>query len=105
MKIPMILYVCTISAKMLEPDATSQDLLLQAAKIGASRELFESTGIDVRKHLRRLLPLKLRPRDFSENNKQLICELRRRIYFFLAIKDEDFFESMGVSALYSGCKP
>ena len=58
-------------------DRNSQ--LLQASKRGASRELFEETGIDLRTQLDRLQPANLH-REKGDNTK-LINEYKHRLFF------------------------
>lgn len=72
--------------------------LLAAAKLGAARELFEETSIDVRQNLKRLQPAPLR---LVGTDKELHCELKKRIYFFLKVTDEDFWteEREGFSSI------
>jgi len=62
------------------------DILLLASKIAAARELFEETGLDIRNHLERLTQAPLRP----TKEKELICELEQRIYFYLQLNMDDF---------------
>jgi len=68
--------------------------LLEAAKAGAARELWEETGIDVRASLGRLQPAALRG---SDTATELSCELKKRLFFFLAANDADFLSSNSTS--------
>lgn len=76
---------------------TTHPLLLLACKIGAARELYEETGIDLRNHLDRLQPVQLRK---SENNGAFpaSCVLKHRLFFKICFSDDDFettgFDSM-----------
>jgi 8-oxo-dGTP pyrophosphatase MutT (NUDIX family) len=70
--------------------------LLFAAKIGAARELFEETGIDIRAHLDRLVPARLG--SFDPNNQRLVNELGRRLFFILTMTNSDFTKD-GVRAM------
>ncbi len=65
--------------------ASADDILLEAAKMGTARELFEETGIDIRGQLERLAPVPL----FSGESK-LVCMLQNKCYFTLNISDDDF---------------
>ena len=67
------------------------DVLLLAAKIAAARELWEETGLDVRHCLERLQEAPLR----NPNANELTCELERRIYFHLLLKNDDFTGMVG----------
>eukprot|EP00978_Attheya_sp_CCMP212_P003803 scaffold8063_cov47-Attheya_sp.AAC.2 len=67
--------------------------LLTAAQMGAARELFEETGMNVQSNLDRLQPASLRPDvefDPETGSPTLGCELRQRLYFFLEVTDADF---------------
>jgi hypothetical protein len=66
------------------PDRVAQ--LLLASKVGAARELFEETGIDVRSELDRLLPPFLHP----QTTETMPNESDHRIYYFLIVTDDDF---------------
>jgi hypothetical protein len=69
------------------PDRVGQ--LLLASKVGASRELFEETGIDIRSELDRLLPPFLHP----QTDEVMPNESENRIYYFLIVTDADFPKS------------
>ena len=58
--------------------------------MGAARELYEETGIDVRDQLERLVPVELLPYD---SPKKLKCMLKHKCYFQLYVNDKDFFSS------------
>ena len=69
--------------------ANTQNQLLVAAKMGGARELFEETGIDVRKSaLERLEAVELR--DKTDHKHSLSCELHHRLYFMMNVDDSDF---------------
>jgi 8-oxo-dGTP pyrophosphatase MutT (NUDIX family) len=70
--------------------------LLFAAKIGAARELFEETGIDVRAHLDRLVPAHLR--SFDPSHQGLVNQLGHRLFFILTLINGDFTTD-GVQAM------
>lgn len=80
------------TAKTCGGDPKNQ--LLEAAKAGAARELWEETGIDVRASLERLQPAALKA---SDTATELSCELKKRLFFFLAAKDDDFLSSNSTS--------
>jgi len=71
-------------------DAHAQ--LAMAAQAGAARELYEETGIDVRSEAYRLEPAALRNDTDMDEHGELVmtCEVEKRLYFFLQLKDEDF---------------
>ena len=77
--------MCTLTAKTCGGNAQKQ--LLEAAKAGAARELWEETGIDVRSQLKRLQPAALKS---SNTATELSCEIKHRLFFFLAAADDDF---------------
>ena len=68
----------------------AQTQLLEAAKAGAARELWEETGVDIRHQLERLQPAALRS---SSTQKELACEIKHRLFFFLAVTDDDFLSA------------
>ena len=68
----------------------AQTQLLEAAKAGAARELWEETGVDMRNQLERLQPAALKS---SSAQKELSCEIKRRLFFFLAVTDDDFLSA------------
>jgi 8-oxo-dGTP pyrophosphatase MutT (NUDIX family) len=73
--------------------------LLIAGKIGAARELFEETGIDVRKKLDRLEPASLRTEAKVKHGIELLKnEYNYRLFYLLTVTDDDF-ASKGVTAL------
>eukprot|EP00804_Cyclotella_cryptica_P013864 CCRYP_002399-RA/>CCRYP_002399-RA protein AED:0.03 eAED:0.03 QI:115/1/0.66/1/1/0.66/3/2580/133 len=77
-------------AVMMSPGVRGANHLLLACKIGAARELFEETGIDLRKSLDRLKPLQLRSTNGSEDD-ELSCEFKKRLLFSVHISDNDMF--------------
>mmetsp|Transcript_31547 Transcript_31547/g.48049 ORF Transcript_31547/g.48049 Transcript_31547/m.48049 type:complete len:593 (+) Transcript_31547:36-1814(+) len=78
-------------------DAHAQ--LIIAAQAGAARELYEETGIDVRDKVFRLEPAALRNEVGTDKSGKLVmtCELKKRLYFFLPVTDEDFLQDSDVS--------
>ena len=83
-----ILAMLTLTAKTCGGNAQKQ--LLEAAKAGAARELWEETGIDVRNQLHRLQPAALKS---SNTATELSCEIKHRLFFFLAATDDDFLSA------------
>jgi 8-oxo-dGTP pyrophosphatase MutT (NUDIX family) len=77
--------------------------LTMATKTGAARELFEETGIDVRKHLDRLNPAGLRssPKIDKAHNPILVNEYKHRLFYFLMVTDDDFPIKDGQKAIGS----
>jgi len=67
------------------------DVRLLAAKMAAARELWEETGLDVRQNLERLQEAPLK----SPNALELTCEIEKRIYFYLQLKNDDFTFMVG----------
>ena len=78
-----------------EQSRDGQTQLLLAARAGAARELYEETGMDVRYQLDRMEPAALRNTvEVDKNGKPILTnELKHRLYFFLAVTDEDFWSS------------
>jgi 8-oxo-dGTP pyrophosphatase MutT (NUDIX family) len=72
--------------------------LIIAAQMGAARELFEETGLDIRDHLYRLEPATLRNEITTNKSGQSVmpCELKKRLYFFLPVTDDDFLSEESV---------
>lgn len=71
------------AASKIKQKSAEKDYLL-AYKIGAARELYEETGIDLRDSLDRLQPAKLRlPKDETS------CDYKGRIFFSAEIFDGD----------------
>lgn len=68
-------------------DASKEKIILEACKLGAARELFEETGIDVRDQLDRLEPADIL---LPDSGKKLSCMLKNKCYFHLDINDKDF---------------
>jgi len=77
---------------------TAHPLLLLACKIGAARELYEETGIDLRNHLDRLQPVQLRKSEKDNGLFPTTCVLKHRLFFKICFTDDDFetkgFDSM-----------
>jgi 8-oxo-dGTP pyrophosphatase MutT (NUDIX family) len=86
-----------VSVKV-NPNLTGKDHLLQACKIGAARELFEETGMDLRSTLDRLVPVQVRQSNDDEEEK-LPCQYKNRIFFTVEISDQDFFTKVCTTAL------
>lgn len=63
--------------------------LIHAARLAATRELYEETGINVQKELERVTPVSLR--DTAVAAKEVYCEIKERLYFSLNVTDNDFF--------------
>jgi 8-oxo-dGTP pyrophosphatase MutT (NUDIX family) len=74
----------------MSPGISGVNHLLLACKIGAARELFEETGIDLRTSLDRVKPLQLRSSIGSEHDS-LNCEFKKRVLFSVDIHDDDMF--------------
>ena len=86
-------YLMTTAATPLSAKScggNAQRHLLEAAKAGAARELWEETGIDVRDQLHRLQPAALKS---SNTTTELSCEIKHRLFFFLAATDDDFLSA------------
>ena len=73
------------------PQGTKEQILLEACKLGAARELYEETGIDIQSNLERLEPAAI------TSNSKLECMLKNKCYFHLQVNDEDFFSPVRVS--------
>mmetsp|Transcript_11272 Transcript_11272/g.17212 ORF Transcript_11272/g.17212 Transcript_11272/m.17212 type:complete len:321 (-) Transcript_11272:79-1041(-) len=69
---------------------SSHPLLLLACKIGAARELYEETGIDLRNHLDRLQPVQLRKSEKDNGLFTTSCVLKHRLFFKICVTDDDF---------------
>ncbi|CAB9500217.1 NUDIX domain [Seminavis robusta] len=67
-----------------------------AGKMGAAREMYEETGLDVRNALHRLEPTRLYP---HQHKKKLMNEFKSRLFYTLHLTDQDFLsgENMSVS--------
>jgi 8-oxo-dGTP pyrophosphatase MutT (NUDIX family) len=72
-----------------------KEQLLYAAKLGASREFFEETGLDIRKSLDRLEPAKLYTASEQPKNK-LPNEYKHRLFFNLYLTDDDFLKEENI---------
>ena len=58
--------------------------------VGAARELFEETGLDVRKTcLDRLHPTKVV--NATDEEKKTYFKLKKRLFFTLQVNDDDFY--------------
>jgi 8-oxo-dGTP pyrophosphatase MutT (NUDIX family) len=64
--------------------------LLTASRRGATRELFEETGIDVQSQLDRVKPAFIRKAD---DETVLENEYKQRLFFVLNVNDDDFAET------------
>jgi hypothetical protein len=60
-----------------------------ACKIGAARELFEETGMDLRNSLDRLSPIQVRK--VGDEEDRLSCQFKKRVFFSVDICDDDLF--------------
>jgi len=71
--------------------------------MGAARELFEETGMDLRSSLDRLEPAALRAKNKvksgSSGDEVLTNEYKHRLFYFLSVKDDDFPKGGGVSPM------
>lgn len=73
--------------------SSSHPLLVLACKIGAARELYEETGIDLRNNLNRLQPVPLRDNSnnkVNEKDDDLTCRFKHRLFFNICLTDADF---------------
>ena len=78
--------------------SSSHPLLVLACKIGAARELYEETGIDLRNSLNRLQPVPLRDDNSSKVNEKeddLTCRFKHRLFFKICLTDDDFVTDEG----------
>ncbi len=71
-------------------EGTKEQILLEACKLGAARELYEETGIDIRDQLNRLEPATI-------TTNGLECMLKNKCYFHLQLNDKDFVSPVSVS--------
>lgn len=80
-----------VSVEAKESDDYETQLVV-ATKRGAARELFEETGMDVRKQLDRLNPAGLRPSATLDKSHKpvLVNEYKHRLFYFLLVSDDDF---------------
>jgi hypothetical protein len=65
-----------------------------ACKIGAARELFEETGMDLRNSLDRLSPIQVRK--LGDEEDKLSCQYKKRVFFSVDICDDDLFTKVSV---------
>ena len=79
-------------------------MLNLAGQIGAARELHEETGIDARKDLDRLEPVRLRASDNGDRDSELENELKGRLFFRLTLADSDFIPGGNYTAM-NGVSP
>jgi len=77
------------SAATFAPREQYAILLLLASKIGAARELYEETGINLLSQLDRFEPTPLRRRT-EEMAEVEFCSVKDRCYFSLVLTDNDF---------------
>lgn len=78
-----------IQAAQASSDRSAQ--LLFAGKMGAARELFEETGLDVRLQLDRLEPAALRSKTKVKDGVELLNnEYKHRLFYFLSVTDDDY---------------
>jgi len=68
--------------------------LLIACKIGAARELFEETGVDIRTSLDRLTPIQVRKT--CKDDDKLSCQFKNRMFFSVNITDDDLFTKVRI---------
>lgn len=67
--------------------------LILACKMGAARELYEETGMDLRDDLTRFEPAALRTantRSKKHGVEVLTNEYKKRLFYFLSVTDNDF---------------
>jgi hypothetical protein len=90
------MYLNLVAAKESDDYKTQ---LMTATKRGASRELFEETGINVRNNLDRLSPAGLRtsPTRNKDGVELLVNEYKHQLFYFLMVTDDDFSKD-GVKA-------
>lgn len=70
----------------------TNEVLIEACKLGAARELYEETGMDVRSQLDRLEPAALKQKTHRD---ELTCMLKNKCYFYLSVNDDDFAKGDG----------
>lgn len=71
-----------------------KEQLVLAGKVGAARELYEETGMDLRRSLDRVIPTRL----YDENqlakmklkNEKVVNEYKGRLFFTVRVTDHDF---------------
>jgi 8-oxo-dGTP pyrophosphatase MutT (NUDIX family) len=76
----------------VRPTVTQEQLYL-SARLGCVREVYEETGIDLRKQVDRLRPMILH--NESERG-HLINELKHRLFFVCEVLDDDFVVAAAV---------
>ena len=69
-----------------------------ACKIGAARELFEETGMDLRNSLERLNPIQVQKHGHDTGDK-LSCQFKKRVFFSVDITDDDLFTTVCIEHL------
>lgn len=82
-------YEFKYAAEKCGTGASPNTILLEAAKMGTARELFEETGIDVRGQLHRLHEAPL----FPKPDRGCMNMLKNKSYFNLTVTDIDFRNS------------
>ena len=72
------------------PTIDPQEQLVLAGKMGAARELYEETGLDIRQQMDRLKPAKL----FKKDKKGRVSnEYKSRLFYVLHLTDDDFLRA------------
>ena len=68
------------------------EVIRLACQMGAARELYEETGLDIRQDLKRLQPANLKNSrsSSSSSSSELTNELAHRLYFVWMVNDNDF---------------
>mmetsp|Transcript_14273 Transcript_14273/g.16872 ORF Transcript_14273/g.16872 Transcript_14273/m.16872 type:complete len:220 (-) Transcript_14273:526-1185(-) len=77
------------SAETIDPRKQYDIILLLASKIGAARELYEETGINLLSQLDRFEPNPVRQQT-EEMSEVEFCSVKDRCYFNLVLTDNDF---------------
>ena len=72
-----------------------KDQLLLAGKLGAARELYEETGLDIRESLDRIRPTKLYQGD---KKHKLPNEYKGRLFYSVSLRDDDFLTAEQLSS-------
>ena len=81
-------YEFQYAAEKCGTGASTREVLLEAAKMGTARELFEETGMDLRGQLDRFDPTPLWTG--SDSDSQLNCMMEHKCYFTVNVTDDDF---------------